>query len=113
MQFFENRISRGGLSERLAVVVIVKEVPAEPIKMLFRQTIDQRAAGVASSVEVLSAQIRDALTLVEGLPKNTGWLDLFRGLDAKVQEAEKFASLFRKDYGELDDSEPFLQLGRV
>lgn len=98
---------------RVPLSSIVDEAPAEPIKMLFRQTIDQRAAGVASSVEVLSAQIRDALTLVEGLPKNTGWLDLFRGLDANVQEAEKFANLFRKAYGELDDSEPFLQLGRV
>lgn len=98
---------------RVPLSSIVDEAPAEPIKMLFRQTIDQRAACVASSVEVLSAQIRDALTLVDGLQKNTGWLDLFRGLDANVQGAEQFANLFRKAYGELDDSEPFLQLGRV
>lgn len=98
---------------RVPLSSIVDEAPAEPIKMLFRQTIDQRAAGVASSVEILSAQIRDALTLVEGLPENTGWLDLFRGLEARAEEAEKFANLFRKAYGGLDEAEPFLQLGRI
>ena len=98
---------------RVPLSAIVDDTPAEPIKMLFRQTIDQRAASVASSVEVLSAQIRDALTLVEGLPKNTAWLGLFHDLEAAAQGAEGFANLFRKAYGELDDSEPFLHLGRV
>ena len=59
---------------RIPLSAIVDESPADPIRLLFRQTVDQRAAGVASSVEVLSAQIRDALDVATGYPRTrAGW----------------------------------------
>src|SRR5438105_3721506 len=40
----------------------------KPIKMLFRQTLEQReVVEVASQVDVLSAQVRDALSIARGL----------------------------------------------
>jgi transcriptional regulator with XRE-family HTH domain len=50
---------------------------AEPIKMLFRQTLEQRdSVEVASHVDVLSAQVRDALSIAQGLRSDLGWLDV-------------------------------------
>ena len=98
---------------RLPLSSILIDAPAEPIRFLFRQTLDQRQTSVDSSLEVLSGQIRDALSIAKRLPKNTLWLDLFHDLDATPQTAEGFASLFRKAYGGLDDSQPYLHLGRT
>lgn len=86
----------------------------EPIKMLFRQTLDQRSVvEVASHVDVLSAQVRDALSIARGLPSDLSWLDIFTGLEATPANAYAFADLFRKRFGGIDDLEPFPDLARV
>ena len=89
------------------------ETASEPIKMLFRKTIDQRSDSPSSSVEVLSAQMRDALSIASSLPNDIGWLDIFRGMEASENGAEGFAELFRKAFAQLDDSEPFPHLPRI
>jgi len=100
---------------KLPLAAVVGDTPAEPIKLLFRQTIGQRTDAVSSSVEVVSAQIRDVLKLVKdaGVPQNTGWLDLFRGMDASIDSADRLASLFRRAFADLDDVDPFMELPRV
>lgn len=86
----------------------------EPIKMLFRQTLEQReAVEVASHVDVLSAQVRDALSIARGLPSNLAWLELFNGMKPTPANASAFADLFRREFGGLDDLEPFPELAQV
>ena len=98
---------------RVPLSTLVDDAPAEPIKVLFRQTIDQREVKVSTSVDVISSQIRDVLDIAGGLPKNTAWLDLFRGIQPTLDAAEGFAELFRKAFGQLDDQEPFAHLPRI
>ncbi len=98
---------------RVPLSTLVDDAPAEPIKVLFRQTLGQREFKVSTSVDVISEQIRDTLIIAEGLPKNTSWLDLFRGIKPTLEAAEGFAELFRKAFGQLDDQEPFDHLPRV
>ena len=87
---------------------------AEPIKMLFRQTLEQReAVEVASHVDMLSAQVRDALSIARGLPSNLAWLDLFNGMEPTPVNAPAFANLFRQKFGGIDDLDPFPNLVRV
>lgn len=87
---------------------------AEPIKMLFRQTLEQReAVEVASHVDVLSAQVRDALSIARGLPSDLAWLGLFNGMEPTHANASAFADLFRKKFGGIDDLEPFPNLVQV
>ncbi len=87
---------------------------SEPIKMLFRQTLEQREAiEVASHVEVLSAQVRDALSIARGLPSDLAWLDLFIGMEPVPANASAFADLFRRKFGGIDDLEPFPDLAKV
>jgi Zn-dependent peptidase ImmA (M78 family) len=97
---------------RLPLASLVAQEPAEPVKALFRRTLDQREA-VSSELEVISAQVRDALAIARGLPKNTAWLELFRGMVPQPDAAEEFAQLFRKAYAGLDDKEPFPRLPQV
>lgn len=93
---------------------LMERTPAEPIRMLFRQTLEQReAVEVASHVDVLSSQVRDALSVAQGLRGNLWWLDLFRGMEASPASAAEFASRFRSAYGELDDLDPFPELPTV
>lgn len=98
---------------RVPLASLVDDEPAEPIKMLFRQTLDQRELEVSSHVEIVSAQVRDALVIAQGLPSNTGWLDLFRGMEPQLEAAEEFAQLFRKAFAQLDDKDPFPHLPQV
>lgn len=87
---------------------------AEPIKLLFRQTLDQReAVEVASHVDVLSAQVRDALSIARGLPSDLTWLDLFNGMEPAPANASAFADLFRQKFGGIDDLDPFPDLSQV
>lgn len=87
---------------------------AEPIKMLFRQTLEQReAVEVASHVDVLSAQVRDALSIARGLPSDLAWLDLFTGMEPAPANASAFADSFRQKFRGLDDLEPFPDLAQV
>lgn len=87
---------------------------AEPIKMLFRQTLEQReAVEVSSHVDVLSAQVRDALSIARGLRSDLSWLDLFRGMEPTPDNAPTFADLFRNRFGRIDDLEPFPHLAQV
>lgn len=98
---------------RLPLSALVDEEPAEPIKMLFRQTIDQRNAPLSASIDVVSAQIQETMEIARGLRDNTAWLDIFRGLNAATLVAERFANLFRRAYADLDEEEPFLHLASV
>lgn len=98
---------------RIPLSAVMNEASAEPISMLFRQTIDQRALTVASSVEILSSQIQDALVVAKSLQKNTSWLDIFRDLEVAPDYAEGFASIFRKAFCLVDDSEPLTHLPQV
>jgi Zn-dependent peptidase ImmA (M78 family)/transcriptional regulator with XRE-family HTH domain len=105
-----------GIAKALQVPVssLMERAPAEPIKLLFRQTLEQReAVDVASHVDVLSSQIRDAASLAHGLPPNLAWLDLFRGMEPTLDAASDFAELFRKSFGQIDDLEPFPNLAEV
>lgn len=87
---------------------------AEPIKMLFRQTLEQReAVEVASHVDILSTQVRDALSIARGLPSNLAWLSLFNGMEPAPANASAFADLFRQKFGGIDDLEPFPDLAQV
>ncbi len=87
---------------------------AEPIKMLFRQTLEQReAVEVASHIDVLSAQVRDALSIASGLPTNLAWLDIFNGMVPSPSNASAFADLFRQKFGGIGDLDPFPNLARV
>lgn len=98
---------------RLPLTSLMDRSPSEPVKALFRHTLDQREADVSSQVDVVSAQVRDALVIARGLPTNTGWLDLFRGMDPKLEAAEEFAQLFRSAFGGLDDKGAFPHLPQV
>jgi Zn-dependent peptidase ImmA (M78 family) len=100
---------------KLPLSVLVDEAPVEPIRLLFRQTIEQRTTALSSAVEVVSAQIQDVLALASEaeMPPNTGWLDLFRGMDMSLEAVEGLANLFRRAYASLDDAEPFMTLPKV
>jgi Zn-dependent peptidase ImmA (M78 family) len=105
-----------GIAKALRVPMssLVERSPAEPIKMLFRQTLDQRQPlQAASHIEVLSSQVRDALAVAKGLPSNLAWLDLFDGMVARVDTAGTLAAMFRKTFGGLDDLEPFPELAQT
>lgn len=87
---------------------------AEPIKLLFRQTLEQREAiEVASHVDVLSAQVRDALSIARGLRSDLTWLDVFNGMEPTPDNASVFADMFRQKFGGMGDLEPFPELARV
>lgn len=98
---------------RLPLESLLDPEPAEPVKALFRHTLGQREVEASSEVDVVSAQVRDVLAIARGMPGNTGWLDLFRGMEPKLEAAEEFAQLFRKAFGGLDDKEPFPHLPQV
>lgn len=105
-----------GIAKALQVPVssLMERAPAEPIRMLFRQTMEQReAVEVASHVDVVSSQVRDALLLARDLPSNLTWLDAFKGMEPSQEQAPAFAEQFRKTFGELDDLEPFPYLPQV
>jgi Zn-dependent peptidase ImmA (M78 family) len=68
---------------------------------------------VASHVDVLSAQVRDALSIAQGLRSDLGWLDVFNGMEPSPANAGAFADLFRRRFGRIDDLEPFPQLAQV
>lgn len=87
--------------------------PAEPIRVLFRKTLDQREIEVAPQLDVLAAQVRDALVIARGLPSDLTWLELFDGLEPRVEIAEAFADRFRSSIGSLNDLEPFQDLPEV
>ena len=98
---------------RIPISSLMDKAPAEPIQMLFRQTLDQREVEVASHVDVLSAQVRDVLLIARGLPSNLSWLDLFKGLEPLLENAEDFARRFRASLANLDELEPFPHLPQV
>lgn len=92
---------------------LMDSTPAEPIRVLFRQTLDQREVEVAPQLDVLAAQVRDALVIARGLPSSLTWLERFRGLEPQVEMAEVFAERFRSSFGQLDDLDPFPDLPEV
>ena len=100
---------------RLPLSAIVEDPQDEPIKLLFRQTLGQQTATAASSVDAVSGQIRDVLAFATeaGIPRNVGWLDLFRGMQPSIDSAEGMANLFRRAYASLADEEPFTNLCQV
>jgi Zn-dependent peptidase ImmA (M78 family) len=105
-----------GIAKALRVPLssLMDKSPVEPIKLLFRQTLEQReVVEVASHVDVVSAQVRDALRLADEMPASSVWMDLFRGMEPRLEAAEEFAMLFRKAFGDLDDIEPFPQLAEI
>ena len=104
-----------GIAKELRVPIssLMDKAPAEPIRMLFRQTLDQREVEVASHLDVVSAQVRDALLIARGLPSNLAWLDLFKGLEPRTENAENFAQRFRTSFAKLDELEPFPDLPQV
>jgi Zn-dependent peptidase ImmA (M78 family) len=79
-------------------------------KLLLRQTIDQRARGMSSSLSIIGDQLNDILSIARFLPSNLNWLELFRGLVPSSENAENFASIFRRAFAQLDDQVPFQSL---
>ena len=105
-----------GIAKALQVPVssLMERAPPEPIKLLFRQTLDQReAVEVASHIDVLSSQVRDALSIARTLNSNLEWLDVFRGLEPTLETVPTFAAIFRAKFAGLDDLDPFPQLAQV
>lgn len=99
---------------QVPVSSLMERAPAEPIRMLFRHTLEQRdAIEVASHVDVVSSQVRDALSLARDLPSKLEWLDAFQGMEPTQDAAPSFAELFRKAFGKIDDLEPFPHLPQV
>jgi len=98
---------------RLPLESLLDAEPAEPVKALFRHTLGPLEVEVSSEIDVVSAQVRDALAIARGMPRNTAWLNLFRGMEPKLEAAEEFAQLFRKAFAGLDDKEPFPRLPQV
>ncbi|WP_186153497.1 helix-turn-helix domain-containing protein [Burkholderia gladioli] len=98
---------------RVPVSAVIEEAAADPIKLLFRQTIGQRAADLSSSVEILASQIQDALSIAKDLPADIEWLETFHGMHVSLDSAERFAVLFRSQFAGLDDTEPFLTLPSI
>jgi Zn-dependent peptidase ImmA (M78 family) len=78
-----------------------------PYRVLLRRTIDQRAENIQSSLEVVAAQISDIMGIARGLQASLEWLNIFRGLVVRVENAEDFAAVFRRAFAQLDDKEPF------
>lgn len=79
-------------------------------KLLLRQTIDQRARGMSSSLSIIGDQLNDILSVARTLPSSLNWLELFRGLTPDLENAENFAAIFRRAFAQLDDQVPFLSL---
>jgi len=104
-----------GIAKALHVPLssLVDDSPVEPIKALFRKTLDQREIEISSHMEVVSAQVRDTLVFAKRLPKNTAWLELFRNMPPELEAAEEFAQLFRKAFAGLDDKDAFPHLPQV
>lgn len=98
---------------RVPLSSLMDREPAEPIKMLFRQTLEQRAVAVASQVDILSGQVRDALSIACGMPSNLRWLGAFKGMEPKLSAADSFAQRFREEFAGLDDKEPFQHLPQI
>jgi Zn-dependent peptidase ImmA (M78 family)/transcriptional regulator with XRE-family HTH domain len=105
-----------GIAKALQVPVssLMERAQAEPIKLLFRQTLEQReTVEVAAHLDVLSSQVRDVLLIARGRPSNLSWLDLFAGMEPNADAAASFADLFRRTFGGLDDLDPFPELAQV
>ncbi|MGS0997109.1 ImmA/IrrE family metallo-endopeptidase [Rhodanobacter sp. UC4451_H18] len=85
----------------------------ERVQVLLRQTLGQRVDDIASSMAVISAQLRDILEVSSSLKRHDGWPDLFKGLSPAVDYAENFATIFRRAFASLDDQEPFPNLPQV
>lgn len=99
---------------RLPLSAMAEQSPsAEPIQILFRQTLGQQTATNRSSIEVISSQIRDALSLAKDMPIHTTWLDLFRDVQASETNADVLAQIFRRAFGQLEDTDPFPHLPKV
>jgi len=98
---------------RVPLSTFTEEAPPEPIKMLFRQTLVQREVVKKSSIELLSAQIRDVLAFSAELPSDLSWLNHFHGLEAKTSSAERLAAIFRKIICRTDDCEPLQNLSQI
>lgn len=98
---------------RIPLSAFTEQTPPEPIKMLFRQTLAQPDVTKQTSVELLSAQIRDVLAFASDLPTDLRWLDVFRGMDSRTTPAEGFASIFRKMFTRTDALEPLQNLSQI
>jgi Zn-dependent peptidase ImmA (M78 family) len=98
---------------RVPLSAIVGGKDVEPIKVLFRQTLGQRAEVASSSVEVIANQIRGALLLANRLPSDLGWLKRFRDTPDDTAHVEDIAQRFRADFGGLNDADPFTSLPQV
>lgn len=79
-------------------------------KLLLRQTIDQRERRMSSSLRIIGDQLNDILSVARSLSSNLSWLKLFRGLVPNLENAENFASIFRRAFAQLDDQVPFQSL---
>ena len=90
-----------------------EEQGQERVSVLLRQTLDQRERNTTSSMAIISEQLRDVFEVAAGIPAQNGWLDLFRGLQANVEQAESFAAIFRRAFAQLDDHEPFRFLSQT
>ncbi len=85
----------------------------ERVRVLLRQTLGQEGNDTASSMAVISAQLRDVLEVSSELKRHNAWLELFKGLAPTVEYAENFAMLFRRAFASVDDQEPFPHLART
>lgn len=98
---------------RVPLSAFTEQAPAEPIKMLFRQTLGQQDVAKQTSIELLSAQVRDVLAFASDLPTNLRWLDAFRGMSPMISSAESFANVFRDLHARVDAVEPLQNLSQI
>jgi Zn-dependent peptidase ImmA (M78 family) len=90
-----------------------QEEGQERVSVLLRQTLDQREHDTTSSMAIISEQLRDIFEVAAGIPTQNNWLDLFRDLQASVEQAENFAAIFRRAFAQLDDYDSFSFLSQT
>lgn len=104
-----------GIARALKVPVssLIANPAAEPLRLLFRRTLGQQTFETTPQLDILSAQIHDALVVAKELPPDLSWLGAFQDLVPSLANAEAFAKRFRSKFAGLDDLEPFPNISQV
>lgn len=98
---------------RIPLAAFTEQAPPEPIRMLFRKTLAQPDVTKKTSIELLSAQIRDVLAFASDIPTDLRWLDVFQGMDPRTMPATSFATVFRKLFSRTDSLGPLQNLSQI
>lgn len=98
---------------RIPLSALIDTEPAEPVRALFRRTLENSDTEFSAEVTTVSSQIRDALIFAREIRANSNWLSIFRDHNPQVDAAEEIAFLFRKAFAGLDNNVSFENLPQV